>query len=224
MATRGEMVKALAEIFDTPVTAVDVLDRALSEAGLRTKSARGRAATRMTAEDIANDAIGLSAPWGVKGSSELVARLVGMPLRDGEFVQYSMDEYGEDTDSAIAQGQLSRNAILKGTPLAPYPRDLFPPMETFGGSLAQVLRTTSTSGPDTLRGIKVSMVPELPGAAIEFGTAKARFKIRFGEGAADDLHDQPPGGLEGATVVIMYHARIVRLSRILLIQSGGQGL
>ena len=82
MATRGEMVSMLADIFGLPVTAVDVADRALSEAGLRTKSTRGRSATQMSGDDVVSVAIALAGNWGVKAAAPIVARLIEMPLEE----------------------------------------------------------------------------------------------------------------------------------------------
>ncbi|MCE6959582.1 hypothetical protein LAZ40_10995 [Cereibacter sphaeroides] len=80
MATRGQMVNRLAEIFGVPPAVVDVRDRKLSEAGLRTPSPRGRAAADMTAWDLAVVALGLAFRLGVRETVDLVSSAVDLPL------------------------------------------------------------------------------------------------------------------------------------------------
>ena len=124
MAARGEMVSMLADIFGLPVSAVDVADRALSEAGLRTKSSRGRSATQMSGDDAVSVAIALAGNWGVKAGAPMVARLVAMILSDGR-----MQPIAENDDDDEGEGEGGCVVIPKmnnGAPVAPPPAGKLP--------------------------------------------------------------------------------------------------
>lgn len=54
MPTSGQLVKAIADALLLPHSTVALYDRALSEAGVRTKGGRGRSAAQMTTLDAAN--------------------------------------------------------------------------------------------------------------------------------------------------------------------------
>ena len=54
MATPGELIETTANALDRSVGTVRVVDRVLSEAGLRTKSGRGTSAAKATARDAAS--------------------------------------------------------------------------------------------------------------------------------------------------------------------------
>jgi hypothetical protein len=54
MATSGDMVKAVAQLFDLPESKVETFDRRLSEHGLRSKAGRGRGAAQMVGLDVVN--------------------------------------------------------------------------------------------------------------------------------------------------------------------------
>lgn len=90
MATKGEMVRALAQRFDLNPNKVDAMTRAMARAGLRTPGGRGRAAADMTGEDIFHLTLALvmgletkDAPEAVRELSQLrLAR--GYLLRDGD--------------------------------------------------------------------------------------------------------------------------------------------
>ena len=51
MATPGQLVSCLADLTGIPVGTITLYDRALSEAGYRTKSGRGRSAAQVTSRD-----------------------------------------------------------------------------------------------------------------------------------------------------------------------------
>src|SRR3989338_6204869 len=95
MSTRAEMMAALAAIFDRPKSSVDAVDRVLTDAGLRTRAARGRAAQAMSAEDFANVTMGLMGGWSLRETPQMVERLGALHLRDGEMVEFDLEEDGE---------------------------------------------------------------------------------------------------------------------------------
>lgn len=98
MATKGEMVRALAQQFDLNPNKVDAMTRAMARAGLRTPGGRGRAAADMTGEDIFHLTLALvmgletkDAPEIVRGLSQL--RLVRGNLFRDDYIQW---EAGSD--------------------------------------------------------------------------------------------------------------------------------
>ena len=61
MATPGELVKALATVLGVPEATVVQYDRQLAEAGMRSKSGRGRSAAHVTPRDATNLLIAIAA-------------------------------------------------------------------------------------------------------------------------------------------------------------------
>lgn len=218
MATRGILVKKLAEIYDMPVTAVDVADRVLSEAGLRTKSTRGRSATQMSADDIVNVAIALSGNWGVKAAPPMVARLVAMSLADGYMQPISENDDDEhrlaDAQIASPGTHLTKSLILSGSPLIPFPRKILQMKESFGASFAEVLRVLNSEHADQISLTSVAMIPELLGGSIEYCYRHNWFTIRFGSGM-DGVFNSNMAQCEGYTKIVLRHRRLVRLAEIL---------
>ena len=95
MSTRAQMMAELATIFDRPKSSVEAVDRVLTDAGLRTRAARGRAAQAMSAEDFANVTIGLMGGWSLRETPVMVARLGALELWGGEIVEFDLGEDGE---------------------------------------------------------------------------------------------------------------------------------
>lgn len=218
MATRGEMVKKLAEIYDMPATAVDVADRALSEAGLRTKSTRGRSATQMSGDDVVSVAIALSGNWGVKAAPPMVARLVAMTLADGYMQPIAVDDEDdqseEDERTASIGRHLRKSMILSESPLLPFPRRILQMKESFGASFAEILRVLNSEHADQISGTGVAMIPELLGGSIEYCYRHNWFTIRFGSGM-DGVFNSNMAQCEGYTKIVLRHRRLVRLAEIL---------
>ena len=61
MATPGELVKAVASVLGVPGATVAQYDRHLAEAGMRSKSGRGKSAARVTPRDASNLLIAIAA-------------------------------------------------------------------------------------------------------------------------------------------------------------------
>lgn len=216
MATRGEMVSMLADIFGLPVTAVDVADRALSEAGLRTKSSRGRSATQMSGDDVVSVAIALAGNWGVKAAASMVAQLVALILSDGRMEPIAdNDDDNRDKEPAVAViKSLTKKEILSAPLLVPYPRNILQMKESFGASFAEILQVLNSENASKFRATTVTMIPDFPGASIEFAYRSHWFTIRFGNGIDDVLSDNLDH-CEGYTKIVLRHRRLVRLAEIL---------
>ena len=82
MASPGQLVKVTAEILGIPEPTVILADRFLSEAGLRSKSGRGRGAARVTADDAANLLIALSGSPYPKDAVQNVVEYAALPVDD----------------------------------------------------------------------------------------------------------------------------------------------
>ncbi|MCE8471958.1 hypothetical protein LZ189_23450, partial [Rhodovulum sulfidophilum] len=80
MATKGEMVRALAQRFDLNPNKVDAMTRAMARAGLRTPGGRGRAAADMTGEDIFHLTLALVMGLETKDAPEAVRELSQLRL------------------------------------------------------------------------------------------------------------------------------------------------
>ena len=83
MATKGAMVRALAEEFDLNPNKVDAMTRAMARAGLRTPGGRGRAAADMTGEDNFHLTLALVMGLVTKDAPEAVGQLSGLRLVQG---------------------------------------------------------------------------------------------------------------------------------------------
>lgn len=84
MATPGQMVKKVSETLGVPEATVTVYDRALAEAGYRSKGGRGRSAAKMTAVDVANLLIAVAGTSVAKDAVQAVAEYSCLPSRDAE--------------------------------------------------------------------------------------------------------------------------------------------
>ncbi|NBZ89509.1 hypothetical protein [Stagnihabitans tardus] len=96
MATKGEMVRALALLFDLNPNKVDAMTRAMARVGLRTPGGRGRAAADMTGEDIFHLTLALVMGLETKDAPEAVRKLSQMRLVRGfmildDYIQWEAD-------------------------------------------------------------------------------------------------------------------------------------
>lgn len=81
MATSGEMVIGVADMFAANPSTVESIDRALSDAGLRRKSGRGRSAAQMAGMDVINLSLAMILGASMKDAAEKVAQVSRMPLQ-----------------------------------------------------------------------------------------------------------------------------------------------
>ncbi|MCU9848973.1 hypothetical protein OEZ60_13265 [Defluviimonas sp. WL0024] len=87
MATKGEMVRASADLFGENPNKVDAMARMLAQAGLRSPGGRGRAAAAMTGRDVFHLNLALAAGIETKDAPEFVSRLTELKLVYGELWQ-----------------------------------------------------------------------------------------------------------------------------------------
>lgn len=88
--TPGQLVTTVAEVTGVPRPTVSVIDRQLSEAGLRSKGGRGLSAAAMTPTDAANLLIAVSV-----ARSDLSGVDAAAKYRGGVFQSYAHDMEGE---------------------------------------------------------------------------------------------------------------------------------
>lgn len=196
MATRGQMVEQLARIFGVSENAVDVLDRRLAAAGLRTKSLRGRAATRMTAQDVAHDMIALCLEASIRDTPGLVDRISKMELKGGRSWRYIGVDDDEDIRNLEDHPRLTPKGILEGGLFQKYPRERLPMTTTFGPSLASLIKHLPDLEDMDL--VEVTIRKDLPGARIHFKLGEQNVELDFGKDihASSDLGMKSSKGLE----------------------------
>lgn len=78
MATSGEMVAKVADLFEVHEATIESIDRVLSEAGMRTKGGRGRSAAIMSGADVVNLSIAVILGVGMKDAPGAVAKIIRM--------------------------------------------------------------------------------------------------------------------------------------------------
>ena len=180
MSTPGQMVRALADLFDMSESSVDVLDRGLAAAGLRAKSPRGRAATQVTPRDVAHDVIALCMDASIRDTPAFVECFSKLELKGGKSWTYQGVPDDPDIRNLQEHPPLTPKGILEGGLLQEYPREDLPMAATFGGSLASLLEHL----PDLtdMRRVEVRMLKELPGARISFRLGEQRVVVDFGKG------------------------------------------
>lgn len=100
MATAGEMVTAMADLFDVNAVTIEGIDRNLSDAGLRRKSGRGRSAAQMSGIDLINLTFALILGTGMKDAAAKVGKITQMPKREST-VQWRPDP--RETLAALAE-------------------------------------------------------------------------------------------------------------------------
>lgn len=100
MATSGEMVVAVAGMFDARPSTVESIDRVLSDAGLRRKSGRGRSAAHMTGIDVVNLTFSMILEASMKDAAVKVGKITRMPRQHAN-VQWRPDP--ETPLSALAE-------------------------------------------------------------------------------------------------------------------------
>ncbi len=99
MATKGEMVRALAEGFHLNPNKVEAMTRALARVGLRSPGGRGRAAAHMNGEDIFNLTLALVMGLETKDAPEAISHLTQLDLVFGslfkdEHIQWEVSKGG----------------------------------------------------------------------------------------------------------------------------------
>lgn len=96
MATSGEMVAAMADLFDVNATTIESIDRSLSDHGLRKKSGRGRSAAHMSGLDVINLTFALIMGASLKDAAATVGKITRMPRRQASV------QWRPDPDTALS--------------------------------------------------------------------------------------------------------------------------
>lgn len=104
MATSGQLIVAVAEALGITPASVAVFDRALSEAGIRTKGGRGRSAAQMTSLDAANLLIAVI-------SSPIAGPMTASAL--GQWDAYASLRVKEGLGGAFNQSTSFRDSVLR---------------------------------------------------------------------------------------------------------------
>jgi hypothetical protein len=88
-ATPGVLVEKMSDILGVPAPTVTLIDRNLSEAGLRSKGGRGRSAARMTAKDAARLLIAILASPSVGNAAQACRSYGELPIaHDKHFAEH----------------------------------------------------------------------------------------------------------------------------------------
>lgn len=139
MATRADIIPALAKLFDTLPNSVDVIDRELAAAGLRARLPRGRGAGAVSALDLTHLAFALTGRRAVRGAAQEVEEISSLPLTGGRCLREQMVREFPEPVFMDEGAALTPKGILEGTWSQRYPRDLLPMGPTFGESVAEII-------------------------------------------------------------------------------------
>ncbi|QDY71362.1 hypothetical protein [Qingshengfaniella alkalisoli] len=108
MATKGEMVRALAAQFDLNPNKVDAMTRAMARKGLRSPGGRGRAATHMSGEDIFHLTLALVMNLETKDATDIVSELSQLPLVCGDLIRDGHIQWETTQDASELLDALQR--------------------------------------------------------------------------------------------------------------------
>ena len=181
MATKGEMVRALAQRFDLNPNKVDAMTRAMARAGLRTPGGRGRAAADMTGEDIFHLTLALVMGLETKDAPEAVRELSQLRLVRGNLF---LDGHIQWEANCDAGGESKLLDVLNRLPVAGLELHC-----TFGAFCGHWLEE-GFSGVDegfSSAPVSVEVSSNGPHAVFSHRSDKGSLKLWFGNGARD-LH------------------------------------
>lgn len=181
MATKGEMVRALAQQFDLNPNKVDALTRAMARAGLRSPGGRGRAAAHMNGEDIFYLTLALVMDLETKDAPEIVKELSQLPLSYGNLFRGGNIQWETTCD---AGGDSKLLEALNRLPVAGLELS-----RTFGSFCGHWLEEGFNAPADGFGSAKVSVEVSTngPHAVFSHQSEDGDLKIWFGK---------PPGDLD----------------------------
>ncbi len=179
MATSGEMVAAMAELFGMGTATVESIDRVLSEAGLRRRGGRGRSAAHMTGIDIVNLTFALILGVGMKDAPGAVMKVTRMPRQTRTVQWRNMDE----SDAARAKPadyyveEASDGQDLSSFPAGPALHDA----ETLGEGVAALVDSMAKGEFDELQdlAINLQMNSRGPHAVLVYQLPQGILRFRF---------------------------------------------
>lgn len=187
MANRAEIIPALAKLFSTLPNSVDVIDRELAAAGLRTRLPRGRGAGSVSALDLTHLAFALTGRRAVREAAQEAAAISSLRLRGGQCLREEEVPRYHDRQF-MDEGDLTPEAILNGHWLQRYPRDILPMAPTFGPSVAEIIERAPTH--DDVLDLEVVVSWEPLRAYIRIRRGMNMYFVNFG--AASELLDDRP--------------------------------
>lgn len=179
MATKGEMVRALAEYFDLNPNKVDAMTRAMARAGLRSPGGRGRAAAHMTGEDIFHLTLALVMNVETKDAAESVKELSQLRLVRGNLF---LDGHIQWEANCDAGGEGTLLDALNRLPVAGL--ELY---RTFGAFCGHWLEA-GFNGPEDGFGsaqVSVEVSSTGPQAVFSHRSDEGNLMLWFGEAATD---------------------------------------
>jgi hypothetical protein len=178
MATRAEIIPALASLFDTLPNSVDVIDRELAAAGLRTRLPRGRGAGAVGPLDMVHLAFALTGRRAVRGAAQEVEEISSLPLSGGRCLRKEAVREYPDPIYVEDGAQLTQKGILEGHWSQRYPRDVLPMAPTYGESLAGVIERFPTIKGEFIVDTMVSWEPLR--ASITIRRGDLLYEVDFG--------------------------------------------
>ncbi|TNJ38976.1 hypothetical protein [Phaeobacter sp. B1627] len=179
MATKGEMVRALAQRFDLNPNKVDAMTRAMARAGLRTPGGRGRAATDMTGEDIFHLTLALVMGLETKDAPEVVRELSQLRLVRGNLF---LDGHIQWEANCDAGGESKLLDVLNRLPVAGLELH-----RTFGAFCGHWLEEGFNGADEGFNSAPVSVEVSSngPHAVFSHRSDKGSLKLWFGYAARD---------------------------------------
>lgn len=194
MATRADIIPALAKLFDTLPNSVDVIDRELAAAGLRARLPRGRGAGAVSALDLTHLALALTGRRAVRGAAQEVEEISSLSLTGGRCLREQMVREFPEPVFMDEGADLTPKGILEGHWSQRYPRDLLPMGTTFGQSVAEIVqRLHDLESRPVKEGVfmlKATVSWEPTTARIQFRHADYMFIVDFG-GPGQLREDRP---------------------------------
>ncbi|WP_223636492.1 hypothetical protein [Rhodobacter sp. TJ_12] len=179
MATKGEMVRALAQRFDLNPNKVDAMTRAMARAGLRTPGGRGRAAADMTGEDIFHLTLALVMGLETKDAPEVVRELSQLRLVRGNLF---LDGHIQWEANGDAGGESKLLDALNRLPVAGL--ELHRTFGAFGGQWLEEGFGDPEDGVSSAP-VSVEVSSNGPHAVFSHRSDKGSLKLWFGDAATD---------------------------------------
>lgn len=179
MATKGEMVRALAQRFDLNPNKVDAMTRAMARAGLRTPGGRGRAAADMTGEDVFHLTVALVMGLETKDAPEAVRELSHLRLVRGNLF---LDDHIQWEANCYGGGESELLDALNRLPVAGL--ELHRTFGAFCGHWLEEGFNGSDEG-DNSASVSVEISSNGPHAVFSHRSDKGSLKLWFGDAARD---------------------------------------
>lgn len=204
MATKGEMVRALAQLFDINPNKVDAMARELGRAGLLAPGGRGRAAADMQGADVFHLTLPLALGLETKDAPEVVRELSQLRLVHGDlFLEGHLQWQANCSDGGGSKLLDALNRLpVAGLQLH----------RTFGAFCGHWLEQGFTGADEGFASapVTVEVSSNGPHAVFTHLSNKGSLKLRFGDAAMDR---QTPEWERRAILSDMLFWRLSQLAR-----------